>query len=67
MSTGTAIHMAGPGGALVAFFFASTVAYAVMQCIAEMICIWPISGALIEFVRVFVDEDLGTVVGIAYW
>jgi amino acid transporter len=38
-----------------------------MQGLAEMLCLWPISGALTEFVKSFVDEDLGTAVGIAYW
>jgi amino acid transporter len=38
-----------------------------MQCIGEMVLLWPIPGALIEYVRTFVDKDLGTAVGIAYW
>jgi amino acid transporter len=38
-----------------------------MQGVAEMLCLWPISGALTEFVKAFVDDDLGTAVGIAYW
>jgi amino acid transporter len=32
-----------------------------------MIELWPIANAMVEFVKRFVDEDLGTVVGIAYW
>jgi amino acid transporter len=39
----------------------------VMEGICEMIVLWPISNAMIEFVRAFVDEDLAIVVGIAYW
>jgi amino acid transporter len=42
-------------------------AWMVMQCIGEFLALWPISGALVEFVAKFVDEDLGTAVGIAYW
>jgi amino acid permease len=38
-----------------------------MQCIGEMLTLWPISGALVEYVGAFVDEDLGIAVGIAYW
>lgn len=32
-----------------------------------MLCIWPISGALYEYVSVFVDQEIGEAVGIAYW
>ncbi|KAI3532358.1 hypothetical protein CSPX01_13564 [Colletotrichum filicis] len=42
-------------------------AAAVMQCITELLCIWPIPGALSIFVKVFVDKELGIAVGIAYW
>ncbi|KAI6089255.1 amino acid permease-domain-containing protein [Hypoxylon rubiginosum] len=38
-----------------------------MQCITELLCIWPVPGALSVFVRVFVDTELGIVVGVAYW
>lgn len=38
-----------------------------MQCITELISIWPVPGALAVFVRKFVDDELGIVVGIAYW
>ena len=38
-----------------------------MQGISEMLCIWPISGALYEYVSVFVDQEVGEAVGIAYW
>lgn len=31
-----------------------------------MIVLWPISNAMIEFVRAFVDLDLAIVVGITY-
>ena len=34
---------------------------------AELICIWPISGAISVFVSEFVDVELGITVGVAYW
>ncbi|KAL5001028.1 amino acid permease/ SLC12A domain-containing protein [Aspergillus recurvatus] len=37
-----------------------------MQCITEMLCIWPIPGALSVYVSEFVDPELGIAVGIAY-
>ncbi|KGO69021.1 Amino acid/polyamine transporter I [Penicillium italicum] len=38
-----------------------------MQCITEMLCIWPIPGALSVYVSQFVDEELGIAVGVTYW
>jgi len=32
-----------------------------------MINHWPISAALVEFVRSFIDDDLAIILGIAYW
>ena len=43
------------------------VANTVMEGICEMILLWPIPSAMVEFVSEFVDKELGIVVGIAYW
>jgi amino acid transporter len=59
--------LGGPYVLLFSFVGLSVLAWAVMQGVAEMLCLWPISGALTEFVKAFVDDDLGTAVGIAYW
>lgn len=66
-TTGEALAISGPGGVLIAFAVVGVVAIAVMEGICEMIVLWPIANAMIEFVRAFVDEDLAIVVGIAYW
>lgn len=67
MQGGSILRLGGPYVLLFAFTGLSLLAWAVMQGVAEMLCLWPISGALTEFVKSFVDEDLGTAVGIAYW
>ena len=61
------LRIGGPGAVLISFALLGLLAWLVMQCIAKMLCIWPISGALVEFVRTFVDEDLAITVGVAYW
>jgi amino acid transporter len=66
-SSGEIIAIAGPGGTLIAFLVVGFVAVCVMEGICEMINLWPISNAMIEFVRVFVDPDLAVVVGFTYW
>jgi amino acid transporter len=66
-TTGEVLAISGPAGVLTAFAVVGVVAIAVMEGICEMIVLWPISNAMIEFVRAFVDRDLAIVVGIAYW
>lgn len=68
-STGPSLILAaaGPGAVLLAFFLIGVVAVAVMEGICEMILIWPIPNAPVEFVKAFVDEDFALVVGLSYW
>lgn len=61
------LRIGGPGAVLISFALLGLLAWLVMQCIAEMLCIWPISGALVEFVHTFVDEELAITVGVVYW
>ncbi|KAL2869111.1 uncharacterized protein BJX67DRAFT_371069 [Aspergillus lucknowensis] len=64
---GQILELAGPLAAVLAFLFVGLLCWAVMQCITEMLCIWPIPGALSLYVAEFVDAELGIAVGIAYW
>ena len=64
---GLALEVAGAGGALLGFTIVGIIAICVMECISEMVQMFPAPNALIEYVRVFVDPDLAWVVGIAYW
>jgi amino acid transporter len=82
-NAGSAIKVAGPGGALLAFATMSrldnttsessthdsvgVIAICVSECIGEMVQLFPIQNAIVEYVRKFIDEDLGWAVGIAYW
>lgn len=61
------LELGGPLAIIVSFLLLGTLAWGVMQCITELLCIWPVPGALSVFVRVFVDTELGIVVGVAYW
>ncbi|KAH3913113.1 hypothetical protein HBI56_087620 [Parastagonospora nodorum] len=64
---GYILRLGGPLAVLMSFALLGTLAWGVMQCIAEMLCIWPISGALSAYVTEFVDVELGIAVGVAYW
>ena len=67
LRSGTILRTAGPLALFLSFAILTLLAWGVMQCITEMLSIWPIPGALVEVVRFFVDEDLALTVGVAYW
>ncbi|PVH93814.1 hypothetical protein DM02DRAFT_721569 [Periconia macrospinosa] len=64
---GLILRLGGPIAVLLSFSLLGLLAWSVMQCITEMLCIWPISGALNTYVSEFVDAELGIAVGVAYW
>ena len=64
---GEALEVAGPSGVLLAFAVVGVTAICVMEGISEMVQMFLTPNANMEFVRVFVDEDLAWVVGVAYW
>lgn len=66
-SDGIALEVAGPAGALLAFIVVGILAICVMDCVSELIQMFPTPNAIVEFVRIFVDEDLSWVIGIGYW
>ncbi|RDA86586.1 hypothetical protein CP532_5991 [Ophiocordyceps camponoti-leonardi (nom. inval.)] len=66
-TSGQILRVGGPLTASLSFLLSGLLAWAVMQCLTEMLCIWPIPGALSVFVSEFVDCELGVVVGVAYW
>ncbi|KAJ0309444.1 hypothetical protein COL5a_001615 [Colletotrichum fioriniae] len=65
--TGQILELGGPVAVILSFFLVGSLAWAVMQCITELLCIWPIPGALSVYVAEFVDNELGIAVGVAYW
>lgn len=65
--SGLILSTAGPGGCLLAFGVVGIFVFCIMDGVAEMISHWPISNAMFEFVRAFVDEELSFVMTFAYW
>lgn len=61
------MNTAGPAGLLVAWAYVAITAICVLEGLAEMIVMWPVSNAMVEYVKIFVDRDLAIVVGISYW
>jgi yeast amino acid transporter len=67
VKTGIVLSVGGPAAVLISSALLGLLSWLVMQCLGEMLCIWPISGALTEFVGTFVDTELGITVGVTYW
>ena len=61
------LRLGGPLAVLLSFAVVGSLAWSVMQCLVEMLCIWPISGAMMVFVDAFIDKELAITVGVAYW
>ncbi|KAK2036504.1 hypothetical protein LZ31DRAFT_483608 [Colletotrichum somersetense] len=65
--SGQILELGGPLAVFVSYSLVGLVAFAVMKCLTELLCVWPVPGALSLFVRTFLDNELGIAVGIAYW
>lgn len=65
--SGQILEIGGPLAVLFSFVLVGLLAWAVMQCVTELLCIWPVPGALSVYVGTFVDHELGIAVGVAYW
>jgi amino acid transporter len=66
VNSGEVLALSGPGGGITAFAVVGFGVIMVMEGLAEMVTHWPISNAMVEFVRVFIDEELAIVIGVAY-
>lgn len=64
---GTVLHEASTAGTLIALGIVGLVAICVMSSLGELVVLWPVPNALVEYVKYFVDEDIATVVGVTYW
>jgi amino acid transporter len=66
-TNGEYLRTAGPAGLLTVIAFVGAAAICVMEGLSEMVVLWPVSNAMVEYVRSFVDRELALVVGFAYW
>jgi amino acid transporter len=67
LHTGTVIHQAGPGLAIVAFVLASSVMWCVVSCLGEMTALFPVQGPLFEFPGRYIDDAVGYATGWLAW
>ena len=67
MASGSAIHDAGPGGALMAYAAIGLMVYFLMTSLGEMATYLPTSGSFSVYAARFVDPSLGFALGWNYW
>ena len=67
VASGTAIHMAGPGGALLAFSIISLMVYFLMNSLGEMSTMIPSTGSFCDYATRFVDPAFGFAMSYNYW
>ena len=64
---GQFLRTAGPAGLFVAIGYVALTAIFVMEGLGELVVQWPVANAMVQYVKVFVDEELAIVVGLVYW
>lgn len=67
IASGTAIHMAGPGGTLLAYFVISVMVYFLMNSLGEMSTLIPTTGSFCDYASRFVDPAFGFAMSYNYW
>jgi len=67
IASGTAIHMAGPGGALLAFSLIGLMVYFLMTSLGEMSTLIPCTGSFCDYATRFVDPAFGFAMSYNYW
>lgn len=64
---GSVLHTASTISTLIALGIVGFITICVMASLGELVVLWPVPNALVEYVRFFLDKDLATVVGVTYW
>ncbi|MFD3449794.1 amino acid permease [Microbacteriaceae bacterium 4G12] len=67
LASGSAIHNAGPGGALFSYIAIGIMVYFLMTSLAEMATFMPVAGSFSTYASKFVDPALGFALGWNYW
>jgi lysine-specific permease len=67
IASGTAIHMAGPGGAILAYSIMGLMVYFLMTSLGEMSTLIPTTGSFCEYATRFVDPAFGFAMSYNYW
>lgn len=67
IGSGKGLHNGGPLSLIIGFVSLSFVLTIMMQCLAEMAVVLPVSGSFTRYATRFFDRSLGFAVGWQYW
>ncbi|KAH7063697.1 AAT family amino acid transporter, partial [Macrophomina phaseolina] len=67
IGSGKGLHNGGPLSLIIGFVCLSFVLTIMMQCLAEMAVVLPVSGSFTRYASRFYDRSLGFAVGWQYW
>lgn len=67
LSSGNAVYLAGPGGAVLAFMLIGIMIYFLMTSLGEMSAFLPVTGSFCEYCTRFVDPAFGFSMSYNYW
>ena len=67
LSTGSILHIAGPGGAILAYALTGTIMGSAIASLGEMTALMPVKGPITEYPTRYLDNAVGCAVGWMYW
>ncbi|KAL1922455.1 uncharacterized protein VTP21DRAFT_9994 [Calcarisporiella thermophila] len=67
LSSGATVALAGPAGALIAYFIVGTFVYFVTMALGELATYIPAHGAFTTYCSRFIDRSFGAAIGWNYW
>ena len=67
LASGSVIHTAGPGGAILGYLVVAVLVYFVMTSLGEMATFSPVTGSFCEYSNKYVDRAFGFSMSWNYW
>jgi len=67
LASGNVIHVAGPGGAVVAYLIGAIMMYLMMSCLGELTVAMPVSGNVQAYATEFISPAMGFTAGWMKW
>ncbi len=67
LTSGSALYIAGPVGAILAYFIMGIMVYLLMNSLGEMSAYKPVSGSFFQYSSEYVSKPFGFAMGYNYW
>lgn len=67
LTSGSALYIAGPAGAILAYLVMGIMVYLLMNSLGEMAAFRPISGSFCQYASDYVSKPFGFAMGYNYW